>query len=177
MVESSDTIDTVLQRADKALYMSKRQGRNRTNRLTAEQLRLSDPNMVEPPVAATDAWQHDCKLSACMAANMIVYKLKALVDEHSARLLEVTPTKVRMQLGQRGIVPFWGGSPERQPVEVSLEFGDERSMVARGASRLSQITVKITPLGWATNADLFQTRAKGVVKMLREYLAAEFAGE
>ncbi len=177
VIESHDTVDTVIQRADKALYMSKRQGRNRTNRLTEEQLRRSDPNMVEPPIAAVDAWQHECKLRACMAANMVVYKLKALVDERSARLLDVTPTKVRMQLGQRGIVPFWGGSPERQPVEVSLEFGDERSVVARGASKLSEITVRITPLGWATNADLFQTRAKGVVKLLREYLAAELVGE
>ena len=176
-IEPDDTIDTVVQRADKALYMSKRQGRNRTNRLTSELLRLADPNMVEPPIAAVDAWQHEAKLRACMAANMVVYKLKALVDEHAARLLEVTPTKLRMQMGQRGILPFWGGNAERQPVEVALEFGDERSAVARGASKLSEITVKITPRGWATNVDLFQTRAKSVVKLIREYLSAEFANE
>lgn len=173
-VEPDDTGDTVLQRADKALYMSKRQGRNRTNKLTSEQLRQSDPNMVEPPVVTADAWRFESKLRACVAANMVVYKLRALVEEGGAKLVDVKPTEVRMRFGQKSLVPFWGSTGDRQPVDVLIDLGDERSIVTRGASKMAEITIVITPVGWVTNNDLFQTRAKSVVRELREYFAAEF---
>lgn len=173
-VEPDDTTDSVLQRADKGLYMSKRQGRNRTNKLTSEALRKADPNMVEPPVAAVDAWRFEAKFRACLAVNMAVYKFKAIVDEVGGKLLEVKPNEVKMRFGSKGIVPFWGSSPDRQPVEVLISIGDERSLLTRGASKLAEIGVVITPVGWVTNNDTFQFRARNVLKELREYFAAEY---
>jgi len=172
--EPDDTADNVLQRADKALYMSKRQGRNRTNKLTSEALRKTDPNMVEPPVVAVDAWRFEAKFRACLAVNMAVYKFKALVEELGAKLLHVKAGEVKMRFGSKGIVPFWGSNQDRQPVDVIISIGDERSTVTRGASKLAEIGVVITPVGWVTNNDTFQFRARSVLKELREYFAAEF---
>ncbi len=176
-IEESDTGDGVLQRADKALYMSKRQGRNRTNKLTSEALRQADPNMVEPPVTPVDAWRFETKFRACLGVNMLVYKLKALVEEVGAKLLDVKPTGCRLRFGQRGLLPFWGGTADRQPVDVLISIGDERSVVTRGASKLSEIGIVITPIGWVSNNETFQNRARGVLKELREYFAAEFDAE
>ncbi len=172
-VEPSDTADTVLQRADKALYMSKHSGRNKTSRLTSEQLRKADPNMVNPPKVTGSTRKFETKIHACVTSSMIVYKVRAFVDEYKAKIGEVTDKRVLLRIGSRGMVPFWGSTPERQPVEVVLEFGDERSTVSRGASKLVEIQVRIAPIGWATNADHFQLRAKSVLKNLREFFAAD----
>ena len=172
-VEPSDAADSVLQRADKALYMSKHSGRNKTSKLTSEQLRNADPNLVNPPKVAASTRKFETKIRACLASSMIVYKVRAFVDEYKAKIVEVSDSRVQLRIGSRGLVPFWGSSPERQPVEVVLEFGDDRSSISRGASKLVEIQVLISPLGWATNADQFQLRAKAVVKDLREFFAAD----
>lgn len=172
-VEPHDTAESVLERADKALYMSKHSGRNRTSKLTSAQLKAADPSMVMPPEEKPDAFKFEHKLRACVTADMIIYKLSAFVDAHKAKLVDVQEDKVTMKVGQKGLLPGWGSKPERQPLDVILEFGDERSTVERGASKLVEINVTMTPIGKAKKADTFEKRARGVLKDLREYLAAE----
>lgn len=172
-VESADNAATVLDRADKALYMSKRAGRNQTSQLTSAQLKAADVTMVTPPEVTADAFVFSHTLRACVAADMIVYKLSAFVDAHGARLGKVTRELVTMKIGQRSIVPFWGTAPENQPLHIRLEIGDEKTTVSRGASKLVEIGVTMTPNGWVRNADVFQTRAKMMLKELREFLAAD----
>lgn len=172
-VESTDNSATVLNRADKALYMSKHGGRNQSSKLTSAQLKAADVSMVTPPKNTQDAFVFKRQLRACIAADMIVYKLSAFVDAHGAKLGKVSPEVVTMKIGQRGLVPFWGSAPEKQPLSVVLEIGDEASTLNRGASKLVEIGVTMTPNGWTKNVEVFQTRAKTVLKELREYLAAE----
>jgi diguanylate cyclase (GGDEF)-like protein/PAS domain S-box-containing protein len=173
-LEPDDEPDDVLQRADKALYVSKRQGRNRTSKLTATQLRKHDPQMVQPSLEPPDKFVCDVKLKACIAAEMIVYKLKAFVDGNGAKLGKVTATSVTMQLGNRGFLSLWGKTSDKQPVEVRLDIGDSRNTTQRGANLLVEINVHIVPLGRVRSVDVFQTRCRGVLKDLREYLAADF---
>lgn len=172
-IEPTDNAATVLDRADKALYMSKHGGRNQSSKLTSAQLKAADVTMVTPPKNTPDAFVFQHRLRACIAADMIVYKLSAFVDAHGARLGKVTPEVVTMKIGQRGLVPFWGSTPEKQPLSVVLEIGNEDSMVNRGASKLVEIGVTMTPNGWTKNVEAFQTRSRNVLKELREYLAAE----
>ena len=173
-LEPTDEADDVLQRADKALYVSKRQGRNRTSRLTSEQLREHDPQMVKPSLAKQDEFICDVTLKACMAADMIVYKLKAFVDGSGAKLGKVTAESVEIRIGTRSLLSFWGKTTDKQPVEILLEIGDSRTMTQRGANKLVEIHVRITPVGRVRKVDVFKTRCRGVLKDLRQYLAADF---
>ena len=173
-LEPDDEPDDVLQRADKALYVSKRQGRNCTNKLTSTQLRKHDPQMVQPSLATPDQFVCNVTLKACIAADMIVYKLKAFVDGNSAILQKVTESSVTLQLGNRGFLSYWGKTADKQPVEVRLNIGDSRTTTQRGANRLVEIHVHIAPLGRVRSVDVFQTRCRSVLKDLREYLAADF---
>ena len=113
--------------------------------------------------------------SACIAADMVVYKLGGFVTDQRARLLEVTPQRAVMRLGNRGLLPFWGGSDENRPVELEVEFDDTPVGAPRGGSAQSLpvcVNVRIRPLGWIRNADVFQGRARRVLKELRSFFAA-----
>lgn len=173
-LEPDDEADDVLQRADKALYVSKRQGRNRTSRITSETLRKHDPQMVKPSLAMPDQLVCDVTLKACMAADMIVYKLKAFVDGSGGTLGKVTDRSVEIRVGTRGLLAGWGKTPDKQPVEVLLEIGDSRTTTQRGANKLVEIHVRIKPNGRVRKVDVFKTRCRSVLKELRQYLAADF---
>lgn len=174
-IEPEDDPETVLQRADKALYMSKHDGRNRTSKLTSEELRKNDQSMVDPPESTADEFVYKARLRACIAADMIVYKLRAFVDGHTAKLGKVTQDEVVIDVGTRGLVPLWGNTPDRQPVRITLVFGDSRAVVQRGTNKLVEINVAIEPRGWIRDATIFQGRARAIIKELREYLAADYA--
>lgn len=172
-VEPTDDAASVLERADKALYMSKHAGRNKSSKLTSAQLKAADATMVTPPDEQVDAFVFQHKLRACIAADMIVYKLSAFVEAYGARLGKVSKELVTMKVGQRGLIPFWGSTPDRQPLNIALEIGDERSVLERGASKLVEIGVTMSPIGWCRNTEVFQKRARRLLKDLREYLAAD----
>jgi hypothetical protein len=130
--------------------------------------------MVKPSLEKPDAFVCNVVLKACMAADMIVYKLKAFVDGNGAKLGKVNAKSVEMRLGTRGILPGWGKTGDRQPVDIRLEIGDSRTITQRGANRLVEIKVRITPIGRVRKVDVFKTRCSCVLKELRQYLAADF---
>jgi diguanylate cyclase (GGDEF)-like protein len=173
-LEPTDEADDVLQRSDKALYVSKHQGRNRTSRITSEQLRRHDPEMVKPSLAKPDEFVCGVTLKACIAADMIVYKLKAFVDGNGAKLGKVTPKSVELRLGTRGLLSYWGKTSDKQPVEILLGIGDSGTTTQRGANKLVEIHVRITPIGRVRKIDVFRARCRNVLKDLRQYLAADF---
>ncbi|MFP6765216.1 MAG: diguanylate cyclase, partial [Planctomycetaceae bacterium] len=65
-IEPTDTPESVIERADKALYMSKRSGRNRSSRLTSEELKAADITQVTPPENVPDTFTFRHKLRACL---------------------------------------------------------------------------------------------------------------
>lgn len=174
-IEPGDTATSVLARADKALYISKESGRNRTTALTRALLK-NGPDADEDsagdasgPLLVTETFQ------AFTSADMIVYKLGGFIDDHRARLEEVTPRRVKMRVGKRGLLPFWGGSDDRRPVQVELELADGRSSkagIAANGSVHTKLTVNVRPVGWVRDRQAFQLRASRVLKALRSYFAA-----
>jgi len=176
-VESTDTPESVIERADKALYMSKRSGRNRTSRLTSKELQSADITQVTPPENIPDLFTFQHRLRACLTSDMIIYKVSAFVQAHKAKLGKVTSDVVTMKVGQRGLMPSWGATPDRQPLNIQLELGSEETTIKRGASKLIEIRVTMTPVGKVKQAEVFNNRCRQVLKHLREYLAAELGEE
>jgi hypothetical protein len=112
---------------------------------------------------------------ACIAADMIVYKLGGFVRDEHGSLSEVSETQAVIKLGRRGLLPFWGKSPASQPVTLVVQFGNEKATPSRRqrvASKQVSIKVRVEPLGWKPSEEAFQRRAHSVLRILRSYFAA-----
>jgi hypothetical protein len=108
---------------------------------------------------------------------MVVYKLGGFVSDEGAKLLEVAPNRAVVRLGSRGILPFWGSTDDLRPVDIEVEFGDERSpREVRGfLVRSSQVhvTARVRAIGWVRDPHVFDSRARSVLKKLCAYFAAD----
>jgi diguanylate cyclase (GGDEF)-like protein/PAS domain S-box-containing protein/putative nucleotidyltransferase with HDIG domain len=171
-VEEGDTVESLSKRADRALYDAKREGRNRTVALTTSDI----PQQETPQQATTneDPFVFETTFHACVAANMIIYKLGGFVRDEGGTLMDVTATRAVIRLGRRGLLPFWGQSPSAQPVRVTVEFGNERATPTRHqkvASKQVAVQVRIEPLGWIKKPEVFQERAQTVARILRSFFA------
>lgn len=174
-VEPTDTADGVVQRADKALYMSKHTGRNKTSKLTSQQLALADATLVRPPVDDLGPCEYRGIIRACVAANMIVYKLKGFVESQGAKLGKVSNEEITMQIGNRSMIPFMTGKADKMPVKLTLTFGGPETVVQRGAAKLVESKVHIQPLSKVKNRGEFDSRVRLIMKDLMEFFAAEVA--
>ena len=173
-VEPGDSVESVLRRADKALYLAKETGRNKTCFLTSAELMQSDSNQQDAAEAPLDPFVFTGSFSACVQSDMIVYKLGGFVTDQKAKLVEVMPKRVVIRVGRRGLLPYWGSRDEKRPVELIVEFDDDPSSQGRrGASKRSEISICIRPVGSVKDADEFQARAKRLWKVLRSFFAAE----
>ena len=174
-IEPGDSVESVLSRADMALYQAKEDGRDRTRSLThADQLLGKEQPEAEP--AEVDPFVYSAAFTACIGADMIAYKLGGFVNDLDATLVEVAPKRAVIRLGKKSLFPMWGMTDDRRPVELEIEFGDERtSPIPSRRSTIPQVAIhaSIRPLGWIRKSDIFQKRARRVMKFLREYFAAQ----
>ena len=170
-IETGDSVESVLRRADKALYSSKEQGRNRTTSLTSASLqRESDPLKS---LSNLDPFVYVNTFCAVTAADTVIYKLGGFVNDHHGVILDVTPHKVSIRLGHVGLWPFWGSSRKWQPVHMELSFG-ERIVAAggRGTPRVN-IRTSIKPESYVRSREVFLNRAHQVMRELKAYFAAD----
>jgi len=171
-VEAGDSVESILRRADKALYQAKDAGRNRTSSLTNDEWLSGTPADDDTPDDHSDPFTYNGTFMACVAADMIVYKLGGFVDDHNAKLLEVNAKRAIIRVGSRGLFRNWGKTDERQPIELVVAFGDEETSlpgIRRSPSRQITVLVEIRPLGKIADADIFQSRARNVMTRLRSY--------
>ncbi len=171
--EQGDSVESVIRRADKALYVSKETGRNKTTSLTNEQLLSGAAEQQTDQQQEQNSFSRREQFFACLASDMVIYKIAGIVDDCEGKLLSVAPNKALLQLGQIGMWPFtgWGKTAEVQPVTLSIELGDERTARTKGqrASKQVQITLSIKPLGRCRDVKLFQQRATQVINLVRSY--------
>lgn len=170
-IEINDTVESVLRRADRALYASKDQGRNRTNSLTT----TSQKQDEEPEAEIQHSEELICHHTFCAvtAADTVVYKLGGFVTDHHGVILDVTPHRVTILLGKCGLFPFWGTARKRQPVRMELSFGEKITWAGgRGTPRVN-IRVSIKPEGWIRDRERFLNRAHQVLRELKGYFAAD----
>ncbi|MCH9655673.1 MAG: diguanylate cyclase [Planctomycetes bacterium] len=178
-VEAGDTVESLFRRSDKALYNAKETGRNRVCSLTNQQaLTGAVPQLTDSEETAVDAMDFEQSFNACISSDIIVYKLGGFVNDNGAHLTEVRTNRAVLRLGKSGLLPFWGKTDDRQPVQVEIEFGSVSSntsatTTSRASTPLVEITITISPLGWVKKPTLFQRRANRVFRLLKDYFLAE----
>ncbi|MEO1995570.1 MAG: diguanylate cyclase, partial [Planctomycetaceae bacterium] len=168
-IETGDSAESIIRRADAAMYQAKRLGRNRVSSLSSgseDDQSTEEDNSSQVEFCLRDSFY------ACVAKELIVHKLGGFIDELQAKLVEVAPTRAVLRVGVKGLLPFWGTNSDRQPVELEMEFAPVPRMPRAVSSRVC-VTVWIRPLGWIRDPLVFQLRAKSVYKIFKEYFAAE----
>jgi diguanylate cyclase (GGDEF)-like protein/PAS domain S-box-containing protein/putative nucleotidyltransferase with HDIG domain len=174
-VEEGDTVEEVLRRADCAVYNAKKSGRNRTVAQTSADAPTDDAATEDSNSAERDPFLYETTFQACIAADMIVYKLGGFVRDERGSLTDVTETRAVVRVGRRSLFPFFTRGVEGMPVQMTVEFGNEKATPTRRqrvASKQVTIKVRVEPLGWAKNADAFERRANSLIRVLRSYFAA-----
>ena len=174
-IEPGDTTNEIFGRADKALFSSKNNGRNRTSSLTKTEF-LSGKSET-PHVAPVSSYDFDGSFLACVTSDMIVLKFGSFVREHNARLMQTDQGHALIRLGSTFLLPFWGAKQARQPVELDITFGlppKGGSVPQRkGATERTHFQVKITPRGWPPDAATFQARARHAFRLLKSSFVAD----
>lgn len=171
-VEPGDSVESLLRRADKALYKAKENGRNRTCSLSnADLLQESRPEAESDQ--AGDPWLYTNTFLAVVASEMVVYKLGGFVSDNKAVLLEVSPERVIMRVGRASWLPTLSWTPPPPPVEIELIMAGMSEDRSRSGTPRVRITVRVKPQRWLCEAKAFQERAHQLVRELRQYFAAE----
>ena len=168
-ISPDDTPDSVLQRADQALFDAKHNGRNRV----CYQILGDDMTSEAETTAPVGELVHSAKFVVCQAAGILVAKLKGFVEDHRARLLDVQEDLIAMRVGESTIFGKWGNDSRRQPVEMIVLLGGERPSGLSSAMKRIEIDVTVRPVGKVPNADVFNTRAARAVELLRSHLVAD----
>jgi len=165
-LEDGDSSETVLRRADAALYDAKHSGRNRTCKRTQ-----SDGTEEGECEAKTenDPFVLKATIQTTVAENLIVQKLAGFVDATKAKIFDVKSDGFKIHLGDTTLFGGWGSTPEKQPVEIVVSIGKvDRSRRTHTVA----IELTITPRGRKPSAPVFQDRAGHVRDEIRAYCAA-----
>ncbi len=168
-IESGDSTETVLRRADLALYAAKKAGRDRTCSYTSEQLLAMETGEILGEKVAT-RFHFKGEFDAVLASEMVIHKLAGFVKEHLVELGDVTRERVVMRLHGAGWFACFGSSPNRQGLQIELQM--ENASRADGRQKM-QIKVEMLPIGRYRNSHDFDLRSKLVMKELKQYFAAE----
>ncbi len=170
-IEEHDTLETVLKRADKALYESKRNGRNRTTVLRRQEFTHSSEN-TKPEAKSSAEFVYKGELAGVLQDEMLVMKLESFVRSEGARIQHVKKGFIRLKMGRRRLLLGWGNKPEYQPVQIEIT-GEVESRLTIKALAKQRLAIRITPIGNVSSYETFQLRARQVYRHLRAHLVTD----
>ncbi|MCA8987711.1 MAG: diguanylate cyclase [Planctomycetaceae bacterium] len=167
-VEPNDSLESVLKRADSALYESKNKGRNRTTLIKRQDVHQQKEKEENPG----NSFVFEADLGAVLFDDFLILKLHGFVDEHKGKLLKVREGVVKIQIGRKTLFGGWGRSQDKQPVCVTVDA----SAVVKSRGKLSnsqKVKIQITPMGRIRKASRFQSRAKSVYRLLKSHFVTQ----
>lgn len=166
--EEGDTADTLLRRADQALYLAKQAGRDRTWSLSRE-CSASE----EGPTDATAPQQPFCleyEFETVHHRPIFIVKLGGFVEDYGVEIRHVTPEQVILHLGSSGWFGRWGKTPDKQPIELLLKLPPDNDGPYKPRRRVKVI---VRPRGRIRDPQLFQQRSWQVLRELRSYILGD----
>ncbi|MCP4787124.1 MAG: diguanylate cyclase [Fuerstiella sp.] len=177
-----DSVQTLLERADSCLYRAKETGRNRTcweDQEKDEQAELEQEVLneeVESKVTCTDdVWQFNDEIGMSTSLELTAMKLNAFIASCDVSVTNQEHGHLTMQMGSVGFTRRWGGTPEKQAVEIDVRFETTRETDAKtGESKTKRhIDVIIVPIGRARSESVFELRCEQIMRQLRSYLLGD----
>ena len=168
-LDGDDSADSVLRRADAAMFEAKRGGRNRTCQRTAQDDSRKAPGKVTSQVESND-FELKASFFSTIASNLIFHKLSGFVDSHRAKVWDVKADSFQMSVGETTLFGGWGSTPAKQPIHVFVQIGGvDRS---RRTNRV-EISIVVTPQGRKPELKAFQDRASRIRDEIRAYCVAD----
>ncbi|WP_166827805.1 diguanylate cyclase [Thalassoroseus pseudoceratinae] len=170
-IEPGDSVESLLRRADKALYQSKESGRNRTTTLTNEQFIGAD-HTPQAEEQGGDPFLVESSFAVAGSADLIVCKLGGLVNDDQAVVLKTSHDEAVFRMGTKSLFGGWGKTPDRQPVRIVVKLirPDARNREVR---KRIQLHISICPIGRVKSAEVFQNRAHQALRAIRGYLVVD----
>ncbi len=170
-MQPGDSADSLMKRADQALYEAKRTGRNKTCHMLSG---TRPPAQIEAQQKTRNALEHEASFISCDASDVIVQKLTGFVNDNNGRVLAVEDKRVSIRIGRKRLLFGWGKAAARQPVVLELELtATVKGNGKRDVNKRREIRVSVRPEGEPRNPEQFQARAAQVVELLRSYCLAE----
>lgn len=169
-IEEEDTAESVIKRADEALYEAKNNGRNRTCYRTIRKLQEKKNRTGEEK---TKEWVHEAEIVTCVATSMLPRKLQGFVQDNQAKLIDVKETELTINVGSPPLLGGWGAKSDKQPVSVQIEIIDLPQDKNKSGTKRILLRTTSTPIGRPSKHEIFEQRAMLVVEALRSYLIAD----
>ena len=168
-IEPGDSTETLLRRADRALYAAKEGGRDRTCWFTTEMLETNEAAHEQD--GEIRPFEFAGSFSAFVPPDMVIQKLGGFVKDHRAKLGDVSRERVVLQMpGVGGLRGLFESAVARQGIEIELLMeGAERS----DKSKKLRVNIRMRPIGKFRDAQAFTERTQVTMRELKHYFAAE----
>jgi diguanylate cyclase (GGDEF)-like protein/PAS domain S-box-containing protein len=184
-LQSGDTPETMLRRADRALYQAKENGRNMVVQLG------SGIGGEEAPVKPTGwfAWLRGATpdqvlqrtLATSMPFNVVVEKMRGFVADHHAQIDAINENHVALKIDGANSPLMRRTSDRSVPFVIELKFDDGRDSPRKFASKAVRTLVSVTIRPQRSRdrrrRDVLD-RAQRLLASLKSYLVAQdYKGE